>query len=58
MLILSISPLTVAVVLQHLGGGKGVNGGKAHDDFVNEWGVLDAFEDVLIFVGKQLHFCR
>ena len=45
------------VVPQRLGGGDGVNGGEAHDDFVHEWGVLDAIEDVLIFVGKQLHFC-
>jgi len=46
------------VVPQHLGGGDGVNGGEAHDDFVHEWGVLNAIEDVLVFVGKQLHFCR
>jgi len=46
------------VVPQRLGGGDGVNGGEVHDDFVHEWGVLDAIEDVLVFVGKQLHFCR
>ncbi len=44
------------VVPQRLGGGNRGNGGKVHDDFLHEWGVFDAIEDVLIFVGKQLHF--
>ncbi len=42
------------VVSERLGCGYGVHGGKAHDDFVHQRGVLDAVESEVGAMGKKL----
>ena len=44
------------VVPQHLGAGDGVDGGEAHNHLVHQRGVFNTIEDVIIAIGKLLHF--